>query len=42
MKGKSLAAIEIAKRFDGEVVNADSLQLYRGIYLSLWACLTLQ
>ena len=28
--GKSSAAVEIASRFDGEVINADSRQIYRG------------
>ena len=29
--GKSSLAIEIAKKFDGEVVNADAYQIYKGI-----------
>lgn len=29
--GKSALAVEIARRFDGEVVNADSQQVYRGM-----------
>ncbi|HVE63812.1 MAG TPA: tRNA (adenosine(37)-N6)-dimethylallyltransferase MiaA [Mycobacteriales bacterium] len=29
--GKSAAAIELARRLGGEVVNADSMQLYRGM-----------
>lgn len=29
--GKSALAIEIARRIDGEIVNADALQLYRGL-----------
>lgn len=29
--GKSKIAIEIAKRFDGEVISADSRQVYRGL-----------
>jgi len=29
--GKSSLAIELAQRLDGEVVNADSMQLYRGM-----------
>ena len=28
--GKSKIAIEIAKRFGGEIVNADSMQIYKG------------
>jgi tRNA dimethylallyltransferase len=28
--GKSKIAIEIAKRFSGEIVNADSMQIYKG------------
>jgi tRNA dimethylallyltransferase len=28
--GKSLTAIEIAKKYNGEVINADSLQVYKG------------
>jgi tRNA dimethylallyltransferase len=29
--GKSHAALELAERFDGEIVNADSMQVYRGL-----------
>ncbi|BDC52435.1 tRNA dimethylallyltransferase [Bryobacterales bacterium F-183] len=29
--GKSALAVELAQRFDGEIVNCDSLQLYRGL-----------
>jgi tRNA dimethylallyltransferase len=29
--GKTPFAIEIAQRFDGEIVNADSMQIYRGM-----------
>ena len=29
--GKSNLAIEIAKKFDGEIVSADSRQIYRGM-----------
>jgi tRNA dimethylallyltransferase len=29
--GKSELAIELARRIGGEVVNADSMQLYRGM-----------
>ena len=29
--GKTSAAIELALRFDGEIVNADSMQVYRGM-----------
>ena len=29
--GKSDLAVELALRLDGEVVNADSMQLYRGM-----------
>ncbi len=29
--GKSAAAVELAKRFDGEVISADSMQVYRGM-----------
>ncbi|KAJ3206658.1 hypothetical protein HDU67_008033, partial [Dinochytrium kinnereticum] len=29
--GKSNLAIELAKRFGGEVINADSMQVYRGL-----------
>jgi tRNA dimethylallyltransferase len=32
--GKSDLAIALAKRFDGEVVNCDSVQCYRGIYIA--------
>src|SRR3989304_10325677 len=27
--GKSRVAIELAERFDGEIINADSMQVYR-------------
>jgi tRNA dimethylallyltransferase len=29
--GKSAVALEVARRFDGEIVNADALQVYRGL-----------
>ncbi len=29
--GKTAAAIELAKRIDGEIVNADSMQVYKGM-----------
>jgi tRNA dimethylallyltransferase len=29
--GKTPVAIELARRFDGEIVNADSMQVYRGM-----------
>merc|ERR1711990_1282740 len=29
--GKSKLAIEIAQRFNGEVINADSMQIYKGL-----------
>ena len=29
--GKSKLAIEIARKFDGEVINADSMQIYKGL-----------
>lgn len=29
--GKSELALEIAERIDGEIINADSMQLYRGM-----------
>src|SRR5579875_3221969 len=29
--GKSALGIELARRLDGEIVNADSMQLYRGM-----------
>ena len=29
--GKSQAALELAERFGGEIVNADSMQVYRGM-----------
>ena len=29
--GKSALAIEMARRFDGEIINADSRLLYRGL-----------
>jgi tRNA dimethylallyltransferase len=33
--GKSDLAIAIAKKFNGEVVNADSMQIYQGIKCEL-------
>ena len=32
--GKTELAIQLAKRFDGEVVSADSMQIYRGLPIS--------
>lgn len=32
--GKSDLAIHLAKRFDGEIINCDSVQCYRGIYIA--------
>ena len=29
--GKTALGIQIAKRFDGEIVSADSMQVYRGM-----------
>ena len=29
--GKSKLALELAQRLDGEIVSADSMQLYRGL-----------
>lgn len=29
--GKSDLAVEVAKKFDGEIINADSMQLYKGM-----------
>lgn len=29
--GKSEMAVELARKFDGEIINADSLQVYRGL-----------
>lgn len=29
--GKSSLSLELARRFDGEIINADSMQLYRGL-----------
>lgn len=31
--GKSELGIEIALRFDGEIINCDSVQVYRGLYI---------
>ena len=31
--GKSRLAVELAARFSGEVVSADSMQIYRGIQI---------
>lgn len=32
--GKTALSIEIAKRFDGEIISADSMQLYKGIHIA--------
>ena len=32
--GKTSLGIQIAKRFDGEVVSADSMQIYRGMNIA--------
>lgn len=32
--GKTAAAVEIAKRFNGEVVSADSMQIYKGLCIA--------
>ena len=29
--GKTKLSIELAKRFNGEIINADVMQMYRGI-----------
>lgn len=29
--GKSRLALELAKRFGGEIINADAMQMYRGL-----------
>ena len=29
--GKSALAISLAQHFDGEIINADSMQIYRGM-----------
>lgn len=33
--GKSACAIELAKRIDGEIVNCDSVQLYKYVDIGL-------
>ena len=32
--GKTALGIEIAKRFSGEVISADSMQIYKGIHIA--------
>ncbi len=32
--GKTSVSIELAKRFDGEIVSADSMQIYKGIHIA--------
>lgn len=32
--GKTELAIKLAKRFDGEIVSADSMQIYKGIHIA--------
>ncbi|HRM23801.1 MAG TPA: tRNA (adenosine(37)-N6)-dimethylallyltransferase MiaA, partial [Enterococcus aquimarinus] len=29
--GKTALSIELAKKYDGEIINADSMQVYRGL-----------
>ena len=29
--GKTKASIELAKKYDGEIINADSMQIYKGL-----------
>ena len=33
--GKTACAVELAKIYDGEIVSADSMQIYKGLSLSL-------
>lgn len=33
--GKSDLGVEIAKKFHGEIINADSMQIYKGIFANL-------
>lgn len=35
--GKSAAAVALARRLNGEVINADAMQLYRG---DMWLFIT--
>ncbi len=32
--GKTAVSIELAKKFDGEIVSADSMQIYKGIHIA--------
>ena len=32
--GKTELAIKLAKRFDGEIISADSMQIYKGIHIA--------
>ena len=32
--GKTALGIEIAKKFGGEVISADSMQIYKGIHIA--------
>jgi tRNA dimethylallyltransferase len=34
--GKSNLAVSIAKKFDGEIINADSMQIYKGKHFNLF------
>ena len=34
--GKSRLSIDIAKKFNGEIVNADSMQIYKEIKKQKW------
>jgi tRNA dimethylallyltransferase len=32
--GKTSVSIELAKRFGGEIISADSMQIYKGIHIA--------
>ena len=32
--GKTSLSVELAKRFSGEIVSADSMQIYKGIHIA--------
>ena len=33
--GKTKLSIELAKKYDGEIINADAVQVYKGLFLLL-------
>ena len=34
--GKTKLSVELAKKMDAEIINGDSVQIYRGLNNSIW------